>query len=39
MKGAGDIAGLLAEVLPAAAVVEPMDAEAAARLAARLAAR
>ena len=35
MNGAGNIAGLLTEVLPAAKVVERMAAEAAARLAAR----
>lgn len=35
MNGAGSIAGLLTEVLPAATVVERMAAEAAARLAAR----
>ena len=35
MNGAGNIAGLLTEVLPATTVVERMAAEAAARLAAR----
>ena len=35
MNGAGNIAGLLTEVLPAATVVEQMAAEAAARLTAR----
>lgn len=35
MNGAGNIAGLLTEVLPAATVVERMAAEAAARLEAR----
>ena len=35
MNGAGNIAGRLTEVLPAATVVERMTGEAAARLAAR----
>lgn len=35
MNGAGNIAGLIDEVLPAATVVERMAAEAATRLAAR----